>query len=225
MEQIYILVEAIIIFSFWFTLSLTICIGCCKSKSSMGEFIYYIFFVFLIICLIMNLICIICQAVFLGRIIKYDLAYECSDEKTNEVSRLENLNTKKSILYTGVNLGLDIFYILFNVFAHLVILIKNKLEDCEFEFNLFSRNKDKETNNSDYNNNKNDFNANDHYKKPIREVIVNNGTQNQYDKPLDNDNFNNHINKNINNNNFDTPINDLGVPPAIAPGFTSDAKL
>ena len=56
MEQICILVEAIIIFSFWFTLSLTICIGCCKSKSSMGEFIYYIFFVFLIICLIMNLI-------------------------------------------------------------------------------------------------------------------------------------------------------------------------
>ena len=78
----------------------------------MGEFIYYIFFVFLIICLIMNLICIICQAVFLGRINKYDLAYECSDEKTNEVSRLENLNTKKFIL------------LLIKVFILLIIIIK-----------------------------------------------------------------------------------------------------
>ena len=87
------------------------------------------------------------------KIIKYDLAYECSDEKTNEVSRLENLNTKKSILYTGVNLGLDIFYILFNVFAHLVTLIKEKLENCEF--NLFNRNKDKVINNPNYNNKNN----------------------------------------------------------------------
>ena len=227
MEKVCLIVEAIIIFCFWIAIVIFICIWRCQSRYTLSQNLYDISFGFLFICLVMNLICIICQSVFLGRIIKYDLAYECSDEKTNEVSRLENLNTKKSILYTGVNLGLDIFYVLFNVFAHLVILIKNKLEDCEFEFNVFSRNKDKETNNSDYNNNnKNNFNANDHYKEPIREVIINNGTPNQYDnKPLDNDNFNNHINKNINNNNFDTPINDLGVPPAIVPGFASDANL
>ena len=226
MEQICILVEAIIIFSFWFTLSLTICIACCKSKSSMGEFIYYIFFVYLIICLIMNLICIICQAVFLGKIIKYDLAYECSDEKTNEVSRLENLNTKKSILYTGVNLGLDIFYILFNVFAHLVILIKKKIEDCGF--NLFNRNKDKETETNNSNYNKNNFIVNDLYKEPKREVIVNNGTPNQFYKPAvnnNNNNFNNNLNNNINDNNSDIRLNDLGVPPVIGPGFASDSKL
>ena len=107
-----------------------------------------------------------------------------------------------------------------------MILIKKKLEDCEFEFNLFSRNKDKETNNSDYNNNKNNFNVNDLYKEPIREVIVNNGIPNQFDKPVINNNYINfnNINNNI-NNNPDTPINDLGVPPVIAPGFSSDAKL
>ena len=174
----------------------------------------------------MNLICIICQAVFLGRIIKYDLAYECSDEKTNEVSRLENLNTKKSILYTGVNLGLDIFYILFNVFAHLVILIKKKIEDCGF--NLFNRNKDKETETNNSNYNKNNFIVNDLYKEPKREVIVNNGTPNQFYKPAvnnNNNNFNNNLNNNINDNNSDIRLNDLGVPPVIGPGFASDSKL
>ena len=222
MEQICIIVEATIIFSFWFTLSLVICIGFCKAKSNAGEFLYVIFFVYLIICLTMNLICMICQAVFLGRMIKYDLAYNCSDEKTNEVLRLENLNTKKSILYTGVNLGLDIFYILFNVFAHLVVLIKKKIE-----FNSsFNRNKDKETNNSSYNKNKNDFIVSDLYKEPVREVIVNNGTPNQFDKPVVNNNSNNNINNNFNNNNnFDAPNNDLGVPPAIDPGFSSNAKF
>ena len=139
--------------------------------------------------------------------------------------RLENLNTKKSILYTGVNLALDIFYILFNVFAHLVALIKKKMEDYEFK-SSFNRNKDKETNNSSYNKNKNDFIVSDLYKEPVREVIVNNGTPNQFDKPVVNDNSNNNINNNFNNNNnFDTPNNDLGVPPAIDPGFASNAKF
>ena len=224
MEKICILVEAIIIFCFWIVLSIYICILYCKSKDTISEYSHDVTLVFLIICLVMNLICIICQGVFLGRIIKYDLSYDCSDEKTNEVLRLENLNTKKSILYTGVNLGLDIFYILFNVLAHLVILIKEQWEDCEF--NLFNRNKDKETNNSNYNNNKNNFNVNDLYKEPIREVIVNNGIPNQFDKPVINNNYNNFNNLNNNiNNNPDTPINDLGVPPVIAPGFSSDAKL
>ena len=222
MEKICLIVEAIIILFFWITFAFSFCISFFNDRYSIDDYFYVVSLVFLIICLILNLICIICQAVFLGRIIKYDLAYNCSDEKTNEVLRLENLNTKKSILYTWVNLALDIFYIFFNVFAHLVALIKEKLENCEF--NLFNRNKEKVINNPNYNSKKNNIIISDLYKEPIREVIVNNGTPNQFDKPVDNNNINNKINNNINNNS-DTPINDLGVPPVIAPGFTSDSKL
>ena len=165
----------------------------------------------------MNLICIICQGVFLGRIIKYDLSYDCSDEKTNEVLRLENLNTKKSIIYTWVNLGLDIFYLLFNVFAHLVFLIMKILDADELDCCCEIESKD--TKISTYNNNRYDFKANE----PIREVIPNEGIQNQIEKPEDNNNIDNNINNN--NDNFNNLINDLGVPPVISPGLTTDSKL
>ena len=130
---------------------------------------------------------------------------------------MENINTKKSILYTAINLRADIFYILFNIFAHLIIFIKKKWED--YKFNLFYKNKDKETDFSKESNYQNNFNVNDIYKEPIKEGIVNNGTPNQFDKQVDNKNVNNKINNNINNNK------DLGVPPAIFPSFSSDIKL
>ena len=89
----------------------------------------------------MYLICIICQAVFLGRIIKYDFSYDCSDEITNEVLRLENLNTKKSIKYSAINLGIDVFFILFNVLAFLIVILMEKYGSCNL--NLCFKNKDK----------------------------------------------------------------------------------
>ena len=72
-------------------------------------------------------------------------------------------------------------------------------------------------------------------KEPIREVIVKNEKPNIYEKPSprinDNNNNNNDVNNNYVNNNVNinneniNPQIDLGVPPAIEPGFTFDAKL
>jgi len=70
---------------------------------------------FLLLSFLLFFICIICHSVFLGKIIYNDLFYNCSDDITNEVSKKENQNTKASNLYTSVNLGLDIFFILINV--------------------------------------------------------------------------------------------------------------
>ena len=142
----------------------------------------------------MNIICIICQAVFLGRIIKYDLSYDRSDEKTNEVLRLENLNIKNSIKYTAVNLGLDIFYILFNVFGHLIIFMSTKCHSIDF--NIYSKNSEKKTNYKNDNDHINDFRGNNNNnKQPIKEVIVNNENLRENEKPVDNDTLN--INLNI----------------------------
>ena len=182
----------------------------------------------------MNIICIICQAVFLGRIIKYDLSYDCSDEKTNEVLRLENLNIKNSIKYTAVNLGLDIFYILFNVFGHLIIFMSTKCHSIDF--NIYSKNSEKKTNYKNDNDHINDFRGNNNNKQPIKEVIVNNENLRENEKPVDNDTLNINLNikkvklnlQNINNNyNNDSNAQfvDLGVPLVASPGFSSDVKL
>ena len=225
MEQTLLLTEAIIILFFSLHLLLYPCISCCCPRRICFSYdkIYNVLFFFIIICLIMNLICIICQAVFLGRIIKYDLSYDCSDEKTNEVLRLENLNTKNSIKYITVNLGIDIFYILFNIFGHLIIFISTKRTTIDLNI---SKNKEKKANYKNDNDHIIDFRGNDNNKEPIKEVIVNNENLRENEKPLDNDNFNINLN---NNNNYDnepnTPFEDLGVPPAASPGFSSDVKL
>ena len=91
-----------------------------------------------------NLSCIVCQSIILGSIVKYNVSYKCSDKITNEVFRLENINTKKSIIYTSINLGADIFYILFNVFAILIILLKEKSDDST----ILDKNKSKKADGS-----------------------------------------------------------------------------
>lgn len=64
--------------------------------------------------------CTICHIIFLSQIIHFDFPpYECSDKITNEVSRKENLNTNKTIIYTAVNLGADILVILIIIFISL----------------------------------------------------------------------------------------------------------
>ena len=224
-EGICILFEGIIILCFWLVLIISILILKCKGK--LGEHVYNILFLFLNFILLLNLICLICQSVFLGKIIKNDLAYDCSDEITNEVLRLENLNTKKTIIYSGINLGADVLYILFNVLFFLIVYIKEKCEN--YKYNLRYANKDKETN-IDFNNNaQNQFKIDSLNKGPIREVEVKNGNQNIYEKPVNNFNDNNYITNNIQNiNDKDenmAPTADLGVPPFNAPGFSSDSKL
>ena len=228
-EGLCILIEAIIILVFWIGIIIYIIILKCKG-GSIDNFCE-VSLVFLVICLILNLICMICQAVFLGRIIKYDFSYDCSDEITNEVLRLENLNTKKSIKYSAINLGFDVFYILFNVLSFLIVILKEKCDRCEIH--LCFKNKDKKNNyQTDYNN-QNKIKNDNFDKEPIREVIVKNEKPNIYEKPANRNNNNNENNDNndMNNNNINinnediNPTTDLGVPPAIDPGFTSEAKL
>ena len=127
MEKICLILEFIIIQLLLFFCFVFLMVACCISKKE--KCMYDALFVFLIICLVFNLTCAISQCIFLGRMIKFDLSYKCSDEITNEVIRKENINTKKSIIYTAVNLGLDYFYILFNIFS-MIITFKKK-EDTD----------------------------------------------------------------------------------------------
>ena len=211
------------IFSLCMVLFLFISIAWCKAKNLFKEdIIYIVSFVFLIICLIINLAFVICQSVFLGGIIKYNLAYHCSDEITNEILRKENLNTKTSIKFTAINLGFDIFYILFNICAFLMALVIEKIDalkknnhsiqDSRVNFN----NKDNKAQKK--------FKVDGFIKESAREVIVNNETPNkanQYDKPINNNNINQ---KNENNIPNPYPV-DLGIPPSVEKGYSSNANL
>ena len=47
----------------------------------------------------------------------YDLSNECSDSITNEVLKKNISNINKQIVYTAVNLGLDVFIIIVSVIA------------------------------------------------------------------------------------------------------------
>ena len=88
--------------------------------------------------------CIICQIIFLHRILDNDIYYNCSDDKTNEVLRKERENTKKTILYTEINLGVDILIFLFNIFSLLIVYLSYNLNDIPFSFtkkNKFDLNK------------------------------------------------------------------------------------
>ena len=163
METIVILVE-IFFFLFLFIFSVVWCIltrKICRDEQS-----YYIFlFVFLIIYMVILFVCIICHSVFLRRIIDNDLFYDCSDPITNEVLRQENKNTKKSILWTIINLGGDVFFLVYNSLVVLIFYIINKCKDCEFTFLKRSQN------NQVIIQGKKSINSSWIYNKPVREVI------------------------------------------------------
>ena len=88
---------------------------------------------------------------------------------------------------------------------------------------FFYRNKDRVTNNSKDTNDKISYNINEKNQDSVKEVIVKNGIPNLYDRPINNNN--NNLNNNMNNNNDNNHVTNLGLPPAIAPGFSSDTKL
>ena len=121
MEKTCLLVESIIIFSFHLVLIITLISILCKSSGTGNDICFEL--IFLILFLSLFFVCLICQAVFLGRITNNDLSYDCSDDITNEILRKENENTKKSISYTKVNLGLDIAIILLNIITPFIIVI------------------------------------------------------------------------------------------------------
>ncbi len=77
----------------------------------------------ILMCIIFIFVFVICQSVFLGMIVYYDLSYNCSDDKTNELLRKENRKTKNNIIFIAINLGLDAF----NVFINLIYLLINNV--------------------------------------------------------------------------------------------------
>ena len=134
------------------------------------------------------------------------MEYNCSDEITNEIIKKETSKTKKHIIYILVNFGLDVLFILFNIFSLSINFFKEKCNDCNF-FNfpkIKKINKNKKGNGIS--------------KAPKKEVGVNNGIPNLNNKQ---------IGKNISNNNNNSmiPIAGLGTQPPILAGFNSNAKL
>ena len=179
MAKVCLLVEVIIIFSFLILGVCFICLIACAmpSHGGGGDSCKVLFYIPSIICFSLILVCIICQSVFLGRIIKYDFDYDCSDEITNEVLRKENINTKRSIRYTAANLGLDIFFILLNALKltiHIIDEYKSKL----YIKNLMNNYNDKYIA-SKYNS-----------KEEIKEVVVDNKASNSNENKIDNINNN-----------------------------------
>ena len=120
-EKILLLVEPIIAI---FISLFASCAYCGKAEKC-------VFITFVIIYSLLFLACIICHIVFFARIINNDFSnYECSDTITNEIIRTNNLNTKKTILFTAINLAAEIIIIIFNIFPFLYPKLKNCSFDC-----------------------------------------------------------------------------------------------
>ena len=224
MEQICIFVESLIILISYVVFIIATLAVRCKQKIE----IEIVIPMMLILPLLTIFTCIICQSVFLGKIIYYNIYYDCSDNTTNEVLKEGNLNTKKTIAFTSVNLVLDILTILANTLTILIIRLKKKCEDSKIYMNekpsIYEKNKVNNINEKNFN-----FNGINNYQE--REVVVDNRTPIQekgYNTPINND-FQNY------NNNYGTPM-DFGAPPNFAAssnsgipnvvqGASSDTKL
>ena len=111
-EKNLILAESIIMFVMF---DIIISSGSCIIKSDPG---HCCFIVIIILIIAAYISAIICHSIFLGLMVKYsDLSYDCSDSITNEVLKQNNSNTTKQIVFTAVNLGLDVLLILVNIIA------------------------------------------------------------------------------------------------------------
>ena len=132
------------------------------------EYLYYAMYILLIVYMVMILVFIICHSVFIDRIIPNDLFYDCSDYITNEVWRQENKNTKKSILWTAINLGGDVFFLVYNGLIILIFYVKEKCKYRGFNFQKSLSIKPDDISE------KYGIKPKDIYNKPIREVIVEN---------------------------------------------------
>ena len=118
-EKTLLLVEPIITFIF-----MCIFILCyCQSYEKMYVIDYFYLMNFLLF-----FSCMICHCVFIKKIIKNDLFYECSDEVTNEILNQENKNTKKTIIYTAINLVPDILVTI--LLGPILLVLSCKNCDC-----------------------------------------------------------------------------------------------
>lgn len=154
----------------------------------------------------------------MGKIIYNDLSYNCSDDITNEVSKKENQNTKSSILYTSVNLWLDIFIILINVLVVLINCLINKCRERKIFYDSYNlkHKPDIKEKNFNFNSAQNKYKSDGISKEPEMEVTVYNRTpiqEGQINKPTENAAQN------------PIAIDDLVVPPPIVQEVFSETKL
>ena len=208
MEKECLLIEGIILFCALFFSIIIMIYACNKGYNKNVLFGVLLFFS---VCLLLILACVIAQSIFLKRINNSDLSYNCSDDITNEVLRKENENTKKSIVYTAANLGIDIFVILFNILIFLRIFFIDKCEDCCNSSYYINYN---QKNNKYKKSAKKEYNKDDSNRKPISEDITDNRRSIQ-ENPINNE-FNN---KRLH------PIEVLEVLPPIVQGVNSKAKF
>jgi predicted nucleic acid-binding Zn ribbon protein len=132
----------------------------------------------------------ICHCVFIKKIIKNDLFYECSDEVTNEILNQENKNTKKTIIYTAINLVPDILVTI--LLGPILLVLSCKNCDCPCS-------REKPAKIPNFSKKHQDINVN---KNKIVDDMVLNGI-----------NINNEIigKNNINENNKGQKINDITI--------------
>ena len=216
-EKICILIQSLIII-IYFGLTIAIICSCriLRRRRCHLEVNDVYLLVSFILGLLMLFICIICQSIFLGNIIYYDISYECSDDITNELIRKEYKNRDKSIIYTVANLIIDLFVFLLNIIPLLIIFIKSKLSDCAKE--------NKEQNKNLQNN----YNSKNAPEQPIAQENLN--VQRRLPS-LDENKINNQIDNNNQNQENPYPIlqkkvSDLEVaPPPISQGGDSNANL
>ena len=211
MEKSCLLYETILLSLFLFMSAIILICFCCSNSYDREQNLYGI-----IICYSANLLlllaCVISQSVFLGRIINSDLSYDCSDDITNEVLRKENENTKKSIIYTGYNLGIDVFVFLTNALFPLILYIIDVCEGCLIcKFDTSYSLNENENNHSTKNKN----NSNNIPEEPKREVIVVNR------KPKQENQINNEINNNVDTRTYDY----YNIAPPAVQGTDSNSKV
>ena len=213
-EKVCVLVESILIFLFWiFAL-----FNFCNIDTSRGA-AYCIIFVIIPFYILLFLAFLICHSYFLGTIIKNDLSYNCSDVITNELLKQENRNTKKTILYTAINLGVDILYICLNIVFILLAIFEDKLRKCIKERN--SKKKvgiiKSKNNKSNIQNNKDVIN-----KECSKDITIKKESptiSNEINKPIDNNQ------SKIMNNLNPLPILRTGAPPPNEQGNASNANI
>ena len=198
-EKLLLLIEPILFICGFFSIFLVLCKMCS---------IEVIYGIILIQYLLLFSTCTICHSIFLSQIIHSDLPpYECSDKITNEIFRKENLNTKKTIIFTAINLGADILVILLNIFLFLYpkfelccdsfcdfILCKNCKIYKEEKINNYMRNV-----NINNNKNKNERNI---YLSEENNKVIKYKNKNQFNSPKYKDNNTDYnvtqdLNKNI----------------------------
>ncbi len=144
-EKILLLVIPIILLVLW------LCI------SFIYKLIYFSENYLVMIMHIINFLClltsIICSSIFLKNMVQlYNISYECSDLITNEAIKNDNSNTKRQIIYTSVNLGLDVLVliplIIIFFIQYLLEGITSYFEECKDKFFSLFASKNKTSNNN-----------------------------------------------------------------------------